>query len=122
MPAMPQPYRTPMDNPEYRRQFLERQIRQQQQQQQRSAEDPSYQILLEMQRRKLAGQSPEGAAEAGMRNAQTEQYLNRPGGLLDEIYSGSAPRVGPSPASPGNPFAHEPQEYQDMMRRLGVIQ
>jgi hypothetical protein len=55
MPAMPQPYRTPMDNPEYRRQFLERQIRQQQQQQQRSAEDPSYQILLEMQRRKLAG-------------------------------------------------------------------
>jgi hypothetical protein len=111
-----------MDNPEYRRQFMERQIRKQQQQQQQKDQDPSYQILMEMQRRKLYEQGLEGAAEAGMRNAETNQYLNRPDGLLNQIYSGSAPRVSPRPASPGNPFAHEPQEYQDMMRRLGVIQ
>jgi hypothetical protein len=40
--------------------------------------------------------------------------------VVNRILNSPLPR--PRPSTPSNPFAGESQEYQDMMRRLGVIQ
>lgn len=120
---MPQPYNSPMNNPAFQRELLERLQRQRVVDQQlQGGGDPNEQILRELARRKALGLAPGGATEEGIRNAEANKYLNRPGGLLDEIYSGAAQGGTQRPVNPGNPFANEPQEFQDMMRRLGVIQ
>lgn len=41
------------------------------------------------------------------------------GSVLNRILNSPSP--APRPSTPSNPFAGESQEYQDMMRRLGVI-
>ena len=119
---MPQPNHSPMNDPAFRRQLLERLQRQRLADQRAKEADPNLQILLEIARRQAQGLPPSGAINEGIRNAEVNEYLNRPGGLLNEISSGAAGSGSRGPVNPGNPFAHEPQEYQDMLRRLGVIQ
>jgi hypothetical protein len=105
-----------MDNPAYRQEMQRRLHEEQLRKEAQRAADPAHQILMEVQRRKAYGMGPEGTGEAGARNAEINRHLQGAGGGL----GGGLPPTAPPAA--GNPFANESQEFQEMMRRLGVIQ